>query len=788
MQDYEQLGFFYLGKKFDQENKRRTDEPLLYDSADLVTHAVCLGMTGSGKTGLAIDLLEEAAIDNIPVIAIDPKGDLANLLLTFPDLSPQSFQPWIDPALCARNKISLAEQATKEAATWEAGLKEWGQSAERIKLYQSAAEKSLYTPGSSAGISLSILQSLACPDKEILQDPDLLREQILGTVTGLLTLLGIEADPLKSKEHIFLASLINKEWQQEKDLTFNTLIEKIQNPSESMIGALPLETFFPEKERFELVIAINNLLSSPGFSAWLSGVELDIDKLFHNQEGKPKLSIISIAHLSDQERMFFVTIFLTRLLGWMRKQSGTGSLRAIFYMDEIFGYFPPVANPPSKGPLLTLLKQARAFGLGIVLASQNPMDLDYKALGNTGTWFIGKLQTERDMERVLDGLAGASQDKAFSRSYYEKAISGLQKRMFLMRNIHENEAVIFETRWALSYLAGPLSRQQIKLLAKEEAMPAPKAEVQMNDVETTQKRPLLPPDIPQKFLKANEQKRFVYLPTVAATAKIHFSNSKANIDCQNTYSFIVPILDNQSSPNWDEACPAKFNSDSLSNSPEPEGDFANSSALPSDYRKFQTWSKSFVTWLYNKQSLTLFRCPLSGRYSQAGESEINFRVRLAHESREERQRILEELRDKYALKVATLEERLRKATQNLELATSQARDLELKSALDIGSSLLGAFVSRRLASRANINKAGSAARSIGMVQKQKQKIDHAQEDVSALQEKIIQLNSELESELLSLKTSLNPANQTLESLIIKAKKTNIVLQDFVLCWKPQEWA
>lgn len=286
---------------------------------------------------------------------------------------------------------------------WAKGLASWQQDGARILRLREAADFSIYTPGSTAGLSVSILNSFAAPTSDVRNDVELLRERIGTTVTSLLGLLGIEADPIQSREHILLSTILDQTWKRQEDLDLTALIQAIQSPPVSKIGVMDLESFFPSKDRFAFAMKLNNLLAAPGFQAWLEGEGLEIQSLFYTPAGKPRMAIFSIAHLNDAERMFFVTLLLGQLVGWMRAQSGTTSLRALLYMDEIFGYFPPVANPPSKLPLMTLLKQARAFGLGVVLATQNPVDLDYKGLANTGTWFIGRLQTERDKARVLEG-------------------------------------------------------------------------------------------------------------------------------------------------------------------------------------------------------------------------------------------------------------------------------------------------------------------------------------------------------------------------------------------------
>ena len=465
--DYEKLGQFYLGREYDLEKKSSADRNLvLYDSKDLVTHAIVVGMTGSGKTGLCIDLIEEAAIDGVPAIAIDPKGDLTNLLLTFPDLRPEDFRPWINEDDAAREGLSADDFAKQQAELWRNGLASWGEDGERIRRLKAAADFAIYTPGSTAGIPVSIVRSFAAPPAALREDAELFRERVATTATSLLALVGIAADPVKSREHILLSTLFTAAWTAGQDLDLTALVNQVQKPPMGRIGALDLEKFYPAKDREDLALRINGLIAAPGFAGWLEGEPLDVGAFFRSSAGKPRVSIFSIAHLSDAERMFFVALLLNEIYGWIRTQSGTTSLRAILYMDEIFGYFPPVAEPPSKRPMLNLLKQARAFGLGVVLATQNPVDLDYKGLANTGTWFLGRLQTDRDKQRVLDGLEGAAaaQSASFDRKSMEELLAGLTTRVFLMNNVHEDGPVVLESRWAMSYLRGPLTRDQIKVL------------------------------------------------------------------------------------------------------------------------------------------------------------------------------------------------------------------------------------------------------------------------------------------------------------------------------------
>ena len=471
MADFEKLGAFYIGRGYDAAKDALAAEPLMYDSRDLTTHAVCVGMTGSGKTGLCISLLEEAALDGIPALVIDPKGDIANLMLSFPGLSPAEFLPWIDPAEAGRKGTTPDELAKKTAETWKTGLAEWGQDGDRIRRFRDAVDIAIYTPGSTAGLPLSILRSFAPPPPG--SDPAATRDRISAAVAGLLGLVGIAVDPLKSREHILLSAIVDAAWSKGNALDLAGLIGAIQKPPFDKVGVFDIETFYPAKERLELAMSINNLLASPGFGVWLEGETLDIQRLLFTAEGKPRISIISIAHLTDPERMFVVTLLANELVAWMRRQSGTAALRALFYMDEIFGYFPPSAMPPSKLPLLTLMKQARAFGLGVVLATQNPVDLDYKGLSNAGTWFIGRLQTERDQARVIEGLMSAQAGTGFDRGALEKLMAGIAPRVFLMRNVNDEAPILFRTRWAMSWLRGPLTLPEITRLMSERKAAAP---------------------------------------------------------------------------------------------------------------------------------------------------------------------------------------------------------------------------------------------------------------------------------------------------------------------------
>ena len=798
-EDFEKLGVFYLGRPYDLTSKQSKPGWLLYDSKDLVTHAVCVGMTGSGKTGLCIGLLEEAAIDGIPALIIDPKGDLANLMLNFPQLRGEDFAPWINEDDARKKGLSPADYATQQAEMWKKGLGDWGQSGERIQKLRDAADVAVYTPGSNAGISVSILKSFAAPSQEILDDTEMLHERIGTTVTSLLGLIGVEADPIKSREHILLSTILDHTWKAHQDLDLAILIQQIQTPPVTKIGVLNLDSFYPSKERFALAMQLNNLLAAPGFSAWLEGEALDVGQMLHSPGGKPRLAIFSIAHLNDAERMFFVTLLLSQTLGWVRAQSGTTSLRAILYMDEIFGYFPPVANPPSKQPLLTLLKQARAFGLGVVLATQNPVDLDYKGLANTGTWFIGRLQTERDKARVLEGLEGAaaSSGKRFDKQGMEQLLAGLGNRVFLMNNVHEDAPEVFQTRWTLSYLRGPLTRTQIKTLmdpvkreplnVKREASDTSRSALSAQS-SALQARPMLPPDVPQHFIPIRGSQpsgsALIYHPMLLGASQVRVSDSKTGVDVTQDVTILAPISDGAVAVDWNGAMEASLTVADLESAPSDGAQFGSVPSAASKTKSYETWSKDFSGWLFRTQKVDLLKSPSAKDISKPGESERDFRVRLQQSGREARDKQSDSLRQKYAPKIAALQDRIRRAGQMVERQQAESRASQVQAAISVGASILGAFLGRKTISATNIGRATTAIRGAGRAIKESGDVGQAEENVSALQQQLADLEAQFKTETDVLAAAIDPLNEKLETISLKPTKTNIAVRLVALAWAP----
>ncbi|HEX5840752.1 MAG TPA: hypothetical protein VFY26_23140, partial [Anaerolineales bacterium] len=690
----------------------------------------------------------------------------------------------------------------KQADTWKNGLAGWNQSGERIQRLRDMTDIRIYTPGSSAGIPVSILKSFAAPVQAIRDDNDMLRERVSSTATSLLGLVGIEADPVQSREHILLSTILDTAWRQGQDMDLASLIQQVQAPPVTRIGVLDIESFYPSKERFGLVMALNNLLGSPGFSAWLQGVPLDIGQILYTPDGKPRIAIFSIAHLSDAERMFFVSLLMNQVLSWMRGQTGTTSLRALVYMDEIFGYLPPLGNPPSKLPMLTLLKQARAFGVGMVLATQNPVDLDYKALSNIGTWFIGRLQTERDKARLLDGLESAAAGAQFSRSQIEKIISSLGNRVFLMNNTHEDAPELMQTRWVMSYLRGPLTRDQIKVLMdplRADTSAAAPAETPVmttggaavaasaaSAVSTSQ--PALPPGVQAFFLPARGSApagtRLVYRPRIVGAAKVNFADTKTKVSTSLSKVYLTPITDDAIPVTWDHAEEIAIPAADLEKSAQDGAQFNDLPSAASQAKNYTAWNKDFTGWLYGTQSIQLFQSPSLKLVSQPGEDERDFRIRAGQAAREKRDELVEALRKKYAPKIATLQERLRKAQAAVEKQQEQARQAKMQTALSFGATLLGAFTGRKTFSSGTISRATGAARRAGRAIEESGDVSRANDTVESVQQQLADLQAQFESESNALAEKVDPLTEVMETVTVKPRKTDIQVQLVTLAWAP----
>jgi len=796
----EKLGSFYLGAQYDIDNKEILSEAVNYDARDLTTHAVCVGMTGSGKTGLCIGLLEEAAIDKVPALIIDPKGDMTNLLLQFPDLHPEDFQKWVNADDAGRKGLSVEEYAKATADKWTNGLSDWGQTTDRIITLKSSVDYTIYTPGSNAGIPVNIMGSFAAPVVDFDSDAEMLRERIQGTVAALLGMIESKADPVRSREGILLSNLFEHYWRLGEDLDLAKIIKGIQNPPMSQLGVFDIETFFPQKDRFDLAMEFNTLIASPQFKYWLEGEALDIDKMYYTSEGQPRHSIFYIAHLSESERMFFVTLLLNSLISWMRRQSGTTSLRSLLYFDEIFGYFPPTANPPSKKPLLTILKQARAFGVGAVLVTQNPVDLDYKGLSNAGTWFIGKLQTERDKDRVLEGLKGAiaesgnNADKDFS-----QIISSLSSRIFLMHNVHESEPVIYHTRWAMSYLRGPLTRPQLKSLMSDRKIPNShqKSTRPVNEKIAAPKvvevAPSVDPKIEQRYFAVwksasevgmdNKDSKILYEPHIFAAARVRYVDDKRNVDMEDPLALLVHPPDDFGRVAWQESMAIEKWSQSLFDKPDhPDNIGIQYEDVPSTMNtssELKSIEKSFSNWLYEEKRFFLMQNEALELYKENGETASAFQMRVQTAARELRDTEIDDLHDSYDKKFKKLEEKLRKEKRDLEEAEAEQRSRRNDELFNVVETVFGGvFGGRRRRSSSSVSTKRRMAR------KAKEKVRAAEEDLFDLQDAREDLENELKAKLNVIREKWESKATEISKKEIKPRRSDVLVDKVMLVWYP----
>jgi hypothetical protein len=822
MKDYEKQGVFYLGRKFDMA-KNELGDPLLYDSADLVTHGVCVGMTGSGKTGLCIGLLEEAALDGVPSIVIDPKGDLSNLMLTFPELRAEDFRPWVSQEEAGKQGLSLDELAQKQAEAWKAGLAKWDQDPDRIKRLKESADFAVYTPGSNAGLPVSIVKSFAAPAQAVRDDEEALRDRINTAATSILGLVGISADPVKDREHILLSSLFNNAWSSGRDLDLPALIQEIMTPPFDRVGVLDLESFYPSKDRSSLAMLINNLLAAPTFQSWLEGEPLDVQTLLYGDRGKPRVSIFSLSHLSESERMFFVSLLLNEVLGWVRAQSGSGSLRAIIYMDEIFGFFPPVAEPPSKRPLLTLLKQARAYGVGILLATQNPVDLDYKGLANAGTWFIGRLQTERDKQRLLEGLEGVAAGSAgkFDRGKTEEILAGLGKRVFLLYNVHEDAPVTFQTRWTLSYLAGPLTRLQIKSLMdprrpivqpSSSATPATAAapESQPLQVGMSPSAPLpdgplpsavsaeaaasaggptaIPPEVPQYYLPLRgetvEGAELVYQGGILAAATVSFLSEKTGVSTSSRVRRVAQAPDGALAIDWDRATALDTTLEDLDRKPLSGAAFSEVPAVMLRAASYRTWGGGFSEWAFRTQSVEVFQSPTYKSTSDPGESEEDFRRRLQDIAGAKQQEAIDQLQKRYALQKSSYQDRLTKAERTKAKEAEQSRGRKMQTAISLGSTVFGALFGRKTLGTSTLGRATTTMRDVSRSIDEAGDVKRADQVVDEAKQKLAEIDAQLQAEIDTLKSKLDPGQETLQKVLVRPRKGDIAVDALGLVWIP----
>lgn len=811
---------FYLGRAYDPLNQTVTEREITYDPADLTTHAVVTGMTGSGKTGLCIVLLEEAALKGIPAIIIDPKGDLTNLLLHFPDLAPQDFQAWIDADLARRAGKSLEEVAADAASSWREGLKEWGIPPEKILALKNAAQFTIFTPGSDAGSPVSVLSSLAAPEISWNENREVLREKITSTVTALLGLVGYtDLDPLRSREHILLSNIFESEWSQGRDVELTELVLQTQTPPFEKLGAFPVETFFPSKDRMELAMVLNNILAAPTFETWREGQPLNIGSMLYTAGGRPRHNIFYLAHLSEDERMFFVTLLLSAVETWMRTQSGATSLRAILYMDEISGYLPPQRNPPSKQPFLRMLKNARAFGLGLLLATQNPVDLDYKALSNAGTWFIGKLQTEQDKNRLLDGLEGAA--GGVPRSIFDKLISSLGKRVFVLHNIHAKQPELLQTRWTMNFLAGPLTRNQIPTLnrlhnvdvaAQTQPTMAPvmsstpiempavarsvKPQPPTVDIQSSNTKPPIPAWIKEYFLPQNYSlpeafsaaqrtmpaevmiDSVMYRPTLLASAEVRILDRKHGVDSDITRSVLVKEPEKRGSVRWEEY-PLNMNLDNIDTSPAPSTRFSTIDAPLNDVKLMTALQKDFTDWVYRNSIVKARANQVLKVFAGPDVSQAEFMKACAEAARDARDAEIAKKTAPLDRQLKTLEDKLAREERELREDEAELSNRKVEEAGTHLENLTGLFGGRRKASRLS-----SSLTKRRMTEQAKAEVEESLDAIDQFKAQIKEVEKRREEVIAEINDRWGRVVNETSEVTITPKKTDVFVKLFGVAWMP----
>lgn len=772
---YEKLGLFYLGKDIDKQSMEATEALTLLKNKNFTTHAAIIGMTGSGKTGLGVGIIEEALIDNIPSIIIDPKGDMGDLCLTDPSFSPSSFEPWVVDEAKAKEE-NAGEYAKKISAEWKEGLERSGQNVERVQKFHDV-KKTIYTPGSSAGVSINVMSSLDVPPSQILEESDTFASYLKSTTTSLLSLVGIIADPLESKEYILLAQIITKSWLSGENLTIEGIIGKILNPSFKKIGVLPLDDFYPHEDRFKLAAKFNSLLASPSFSLWLQGESLDIQKLLYDENGKAKVAIFSISHLNDDERMFFVTLLLNKYISWMRRQSGTSALKTLLYMDEIFGFFPPTKNPPSKEPMLLLLKQARAFGVGVVLSTQNPVDLDYKGLSNIGTWFIGRLQTTQDIQRVIDGLEGKV-GSDFEKNEIKNILANLKKRTFFLKSAHLDDIRLFSTRWVMSYLKGPLKRDEIAFLMKEQKSTQKNVENKtiesmIQSTSALESYQNIDASIPQ-YYEPDASQQNLFSPTLAARVKIHFYQQQRGIDMDRVLELCIPLEEKQQNISWEDAIEEELGFDRFPHTAPSNAKFHPLPDVVLEDKRLAKAIKELKETLYRQQSLELLRCIFPKLESKADEMRSDFMVRLQDGLNEGKEIEIEKLQVRYAKKEKTLIERLSRAKERVEKEAADSTG----SMIEAGIAVLGA-----LFGRTTPTKIGRAVSKGGRILKERGEMSRAEERMVMIEEEIESLEYELEDKIDALNEKYSAENCEIETFSIKPRKSDIDVELCAVVWR-----
>ena len=825
---------FLLGGRVDPASHQRTGDSTTVGSGDLTTHGVIVGMTGSGKTGLGVVLIEEALRAGVPTLLIDPKGDLTNLCLTFPNLAPTDFQPWVNEGDAEKAGQSVADFAAGQAKAWTDGLAGWNLGGADIGALRQRTTFTIYTPGSSSGVGLDVVGSLTVPAD--MSDTETVAEEVSSFVSGLLGLVGISADPLSSREHILLSNLITNEWSQGRNLDLPTLVGLALKPPIRKLGVFELDDFYPPKDRTAFAMRLNGLLASPSFGAWMNGAPLDIGSMLRTPDGAPRCAIITTAHLGDNERQFVTTLVLSKLVAWMRRQSGTTDLRALLYMDEVAGYLPPTANPPTKQPIMTLMKQARAFGLGVVLSTQNPVDIDYKAISNAGTWMIGRLQTEQDKNRLLDGMNAAT--GATNTAELSATISGLAKREFMMRRAGKDQPEVLTTRWAMSYLRGPLTREQIATLMATEkgaaAVPAaapaaPSAPAMGSFAPPAGPAAVVPPPpgavvppppgpapapaaaAPAAALGANETPvmpkvadgiavRYVdvaspwlrevgahprgtrYVAAAVGRVMLTYDDAKSGIVHTEEYEMVLSPLTELA--DVDKAIDVDYDDRDMLDTPLDPLPYQLCDAPIANKTFWTKLQRDLVDSLIRARKLSVPANKELKLAARPGETDAEFAERCRTAADERADADAAKLKDKYATKINRLSDQMKTAEGRvnvLEQQKSASRNNELLSAAD---SILGGLFGGSRSRRSTMSSITRAANNRGRTSTVSQRATEASGKVQTIADQLAEAQQQCQDELQAIDDKWSKIADTITTLDIPLGRGDVDVKQLVLAWLP----
>ncbi len=794
---------FLLGGHIDSARHERTDATVVISSNDLTTHGVIVGMTGSGKTGLGVVLIEDALRAGVPTLIIDPKGDLTNLCLTFAQLAPAEFEPWVNEGDAQRAGQSVAEFAVAQAKAWSDGLATWGLAASDIADLRNAVEFTIYTPGSNAGVGVNIVGSLQVPAD--LSDTELVGDEIEGFVSGLLSLVGVDADPLSSREHILLSNLILAEWTAGHSLDLPALVGMVATPPIRKLGVFDLDTFFPPADRMTLAIRLNGLLASPSFSAWMSGPALNIASMLRTTADKPRCAIVCTAHLGDQERQFVTTLILSKLVTWMRQQSGTTDLRALLYMDEVAGYLPPTATPPTKKPIMTLMKQARAFGVGVVLSTQNPVDVDYKALSNAGTWMIGRLQTEQDKQRLLDGMSAASGSVDIGAT--GATIGGLAKREFVLRRAGKDQPEVFTTRWAMSYLRGPLTRDQISTLMTDQkaanavstregtASTQSATDIASASTDETTVMPTVASGIPVRWADVaapwlpnvgGDSRGSRVEPSIVARVALRFDDEKAGLIHDEEYETVVFPLDELTDVS--RAAAIDYDDRDLRTDAPPQCRYRLSKAPIQTKTFFSRIERDLIDVLVRGRTVDLQANTALKLFGRPGESADLFTTRCHETANALADTETASLRDKYQTKVTRIQAQLQAAEDRAGVLHTEQRGRQSQEVLSTAGSILGGLLG---GSRSRGNLLGSILAGAGTAAGRRTRsaassgrAEAADNKVELLHGQLEQLETELSKEIVDIDQRWAASATNVSTLPVSLERTDVRVTQLSLVWIP----